>query len=700
MERDIYKALSLKVADSKGEPAVWVSRLAIYEELNPEPKLIRNIPLHRGLNIIWAEESEDDDPTVDITGHSAGKTTFCRLLRYVLGETTFGRKSNVRMIKACLPHGYVAAELRVWDEEQKRHRQWAVRRPIGGGRNSYVKEDATVEEIIADRSCPATLEDYPQKIGLAALVNRLDTVDIVRTGERILWGHLLAWCTRDQEARFQSVHSWRDPRSESDSPAFRFPKEGPLFVMRTALGLFLDQELKDEERLATLAEEKEDLEQQLEKQKREPDFRVNLYGEQLRKRLRDQLRDYAHVVDTATVFKADGELVPNSLEALKDLALKQLREELEASEAERDELQERIDDLVAEIREVREQLERIQVLRDLAAAKAGQLDETARKKAFLRSEDILKKNCGLVQIPLSECTHLADLRSRLSFSEGQDAHSREQNETDAAWQVKARDEQIKGINQRLGHLEEALRQAKRDRVDKNAGVAERTRRIESLEDVWNQFCLWLEKREQPGGYEELDQTRGYLAEKDKDIAATEKRLAKLLSDHDGCRKQLQDIFSASVRAVLASGAYDGVVGLDDRELSFQVTHGPAMTGEAVETLSVLLADMACLVYNSVSNRAGLPGLLLHDSPREADLSRRIYLSYLRFVGTLESHFYEPDSCPFQYIVTTTTAPPKEFRQTHVRAHLNAADSDGLLLRRNIATPPEADADQRALPLSP
>ena len=126
MERDIYKALSLKVADSKAEPAVWVSRLAIYEELKPEPKLIRNIPLQRGLNIIWAEESEDDDPTVDITGHSAGKTTFCRLLRYVLGETTFGRKSNVRMIKGCLPHGYVAAELRVWDEDQKRHRQWAV----------------------------------------------------------------------------------------------------------------------------------------------------------------------------------------------------------------------------------------------------------------------------------------------------------------------------------------------------------------------------------------------------------------------------------------------------------------------------------------------------------------------------------------------------------------------------------------------
>lgn len=72
----------------KSKPDVWISRVVIFERLLPEPVKIRDIPLSKGLNIIWAEEAEDDDPVAEITGHSAGKTTFCRLLRYLLGEKT------------------------------------------------------------------------------------------------------------------------------------------------------------------------------------------------------------------------------------------------------------------------------------------------------------------------------------------------------------------------------------------------------------------------------------------------------------------------------------------------------------------------------------------------------------------------------------------------------------------------------------
>jgi hypothetical protein len=53
----------------------------------------------------------------------------------------------------------------------------------------------------------------------------------------------------------------------------------------------------------------------------------------------------------------------------------------------------------------------------------------------------------------------------------------------------------------------------------------------------------------------------------------------------------------------------------------------------------------------------LPGFLLHDSPREADLGRSIYDRLFEFARKLEGFGPSP---LFQYIVTTTTEPPGEF----------------------------------------
>ncbi len=222
---DLYRELNLEPVRS--QPDVWVSRIMILERIIPSPVVIRDIPLSRGLNIIWAEESEDDNPTAAITGHSAGKTIFCRLLRYVLGERTFGAKAVMELIRKTFPDGYIAAELHVCS------RKWAVRRPFGSGRMSFIKEDASIEELFEQRGASVTQESYPQEIGLESLLDELETGGIVQTGETIQWAHILAWCTRDQEARFQNIYDWRSPRSEAETPSFRFPSA--LFISRPAL---------------------------------------------------------------------------------------------------------------------------------------------------------------------------------------------------------------------------------------------------------------------------------------------------------------------------------------------------------------------------------------------------------------------------------------------------------------------------------
>ncbi len=181
------------------EPWVWLRRLVIVENGNPKTKPIRDIAFNRGLNIVWAQEPDDDDASVEISGHSAGKTSLCRLIRYLLGEKQFATKNNTRLIGKAFYEGYVGGEIIVGTK------QWAVIRPLKKGRTSYVKLNATVEEVLEDRSSAANENDYPDKIGLTALLSELGSGSIIETGQEIKWEHLLAWCTRDQEMRFSDA---------------------------------------------------------------------------------------------------------------------------------------------------------------------------------------------------------------------------------------------------------------------------------------------------------------------------------------------------------------------------------------------------------------------------------------------------------------------------------------------------------------
>ena len=80
-----------------------------------------------------------------------------------------------------------------------------------------------------------------------------------------------------------------------------------------------------------------------------------------------------------------------------------------------------------------------------------------------------------------------------------------------------------------------------------------------------------------------------------------------------------------------------------------------------------------------------PGFVIHDSPREADLGLRLYRGLIRVIAALEAHFPTPESCPFQYILTTTTPPPEEMQGDNiVRLRLDAAHPEGLLFKRNVA----------------
>jgi hypothetical protein len=674
---DIYKELNLKPI--RKEPDIWVSRLVIYEQIVPEPLIIRDIPLSRGLNIIWAEEAEDDFPAAEITGHSAGKTTFCRLLRYVLGEKTFGNEVNTGLFQNSLPNGYVAAEIHVHAQK------WSVIRPIGKGRNSYIKADATIEELLQDRTHPAYLDNYARDIGIEKLLDKLETGEIAQTGETIQWGHVLAWCTRDQECRFQNIHEWRSPRSESDSPTFRFSKAGPLFVMRTLLGLFLPNELRGEEKLAEIIRRRDEVGKELEDKKREPQFRVNLYEKQLRERLKAIFPDEDDI--DARPLRSQ-ELLPEDLSRLTTRATAQIEGLLRELERKRLTIQDGIEDIRVRIRQHEGELSDLDTLLNLNTAAAGEVkgELSQRQEQRKKLEEHKNRLCLLGGVIIGECQHVHNTKNILQMNEFKDAHAMEQAEAMRTELLDKLNIEKARLSVDIDRLHGERQVIDGERATILADIGDKQDKLRDLKRVHEELSVWTQKLNQTGSYDELDNLQKQLEDMGREKTNIENALAKLIHEHDYNRELLASIFSGAVRSVLSSGNYDGIVNLEKRELDFHITHGPAMSGEAVETLSVILADIASLIYNTVNDRAHIPGFLLHDSPREADLGKRIYSTFIRFAASLQEHFGGPDKCPFQYILTTTTPPPSELQnEQFVKLQLNAAEPSGLLLGRNIAS---------------
>ena len=96
---DLLGPQPLTVTPDKGlaGPRLWVRRLVIWKE--PGGEKVRDISLRPGLNVIWSPDGADDAASAEqanAIGHGSGKTLFCRLIRYCLGEDRFCHRAPAR----------------------------------------------------------------------------------------------------------------------------------------------------------------------------------------------------------------------------------------------------------------------------------------------------------------------------------------------------------------------------------------------------------------------------------------------------------------------------------------------------------------------------------------------------------------------------------------------------------------------------
>jgi len=204
--------LSLTAPAGLNEPRLWVRRLALWEAPGG-PKIREDILLRPGLNIIWSPDGSDDDNSsgVRAIGHGAGKSLFCRLLRYCLGEQRFADETQRERIAIAFPNGIVGAEVMLDGV------CWAVVRPLGIRRRHVAIADGNLDEIAAGDGATTSIDPLIEAIEQAIVTPSTASLARLQPGQKA-WPIALAWLTRDQECRFDDVLDWRSPASGSDAP--------------------------------------------------------------------------------------------------------------------------------------------------------------------------------------------------------------------------------------------------------------------------------------------------------------------------------------------------------------------------------------------------------------------------------------------------------------------------------------------------
>lgn len=655
------------------EPRLWLERLVIFRNLDPG-ETIRDITFRRGLNVVWgvAQEAEDESESPGaLTGHSVGKTTLCRLIRYALGESTFGRKSAEKSIRQSFTQGAVGVTLHLDGV------QWSVVRSIGISDDSRAAENRSIEQLL---SAPVKEQPYAyfeasmDKAFIAPLPSRMPP----NSDREYLWSHLLSWLTRDQEARYQNLWEWRSGRSDSGVSAFRNRKEDALFLIRMVMGLVEKEESTLTTQLDIWRKKLKEQEDRKIALQQEPEHQVK-YQEQV---LRTLLGPDCKLTDERdSLFGMNTQV---------SISLNRLESEIESLKSKRDALNVRLAGLRAFIRQHEQIIERIEA--ELAITQEGTEDKGEVKKELHDLENLIENDCTYGQVAFKDCqffiANLKELRGEwIDLQRArQDRRAGQVSETRAVvlreWLEKRTKLQVKlqPARDTIDALEKMYAEIERQIVNLSSQAA----RLKYHAEQWQDGRDLLDGRKKNTELESVLQDIDRLR---RDIREGEKKIGQL-QDHQQRRAvALRTLYDEVLKKVLSTNYSGELRWPPHHDLEFRIHEDAAgLAGEAVETLALVLADFTALLW-SIKDSGYHPGFLLHDSPREADLDRYIYNRFLKSIHDIGDALGGTDA-PFQYIITTTSKPPKAILESeNVRLRLQAHPESELLFRQSLNSRP-------------
>lgn len=597
-------------------PRLWISRLAIYENAEPT-SLIRAISFKKGLNIVVGLEKEN----VALGGHSVGKTSLCRLIRYCLGEARFATKDQEAVIVQNFPQGWVAAELEIDGEG------WRVARPFNRlqARNRASRNE-NVEGVVG-----TAFEGNEYLTYLEALQS------LVPDGSGITWAELLPWLTRDQECSFKRMGEWRSSLSQSESPGLS-QKEADT-IMRCVLGIFRKEENELAGHVETLKKGLSSAKGNVEQATHTPQLEYTISQRQLYTRL-------GIAKPTRDIEPLEAEMAVEKKLTEINKAIEPFEKDLEALEADY------IQFLTLKIgREAELAILRgdVSIKASLtAASKTGE-----REEIYLRVKSAVRdgKFCTYGKVPYAQCK---DVQAHIKLREEGPKLTLQNFKTEAEYKKHCKElEELQAKEKQdaeaFANFENEIKSIEKDikNIKSNINALYRNKDIITgqLNELKNCFAI----ASTPEANEELASAKDEFSRLSGELEASKTTLADIRKQREAGHADLEKAYDTLVKAVFGQET-GGLVNFKEN-LEFHLTGDRPCGGPALKGLARVLADTAAMLSSQTGFNSH-PGFLMHDGPKVFELDTPVQ----QLIEALAQKTPEDggdDFAPFQYIVTIT-----------------------------------------------
>jgi hypothetical protein len=620
--------------------------------------IVRDVELRRGFNIVWAPPHEAPEGNAlfqnGVAGHTAGKSTFCRLVRYALGEGTFAPDGTRRRLRQKIPNAWVLGEVVIDDVG------WVVARPLGIGPRSFCIRGTGIEEATDRTVRRLEYQEFLDAIG-AVTTGRLAAARFPASDEPVRWEHLLPWLSRDQECRFADFLEWRHSSSDSEAPALTV--EERQFVVRSVLGLISDAERLEQQVNARLVLDRKNATQ------REPLFLHQARTDHARA---SNALDKELPLPSTPLF---GSQAREELERLR-ASLRQ-REQGLAEGDRRADLRKELERTISVETNARRDLEESEARLAMEQAALAQLagnNQSSLLAALPPPRDYCNVPMTLAReqgcpLAVSRPTDLGSKRSERTAAQEREGQRRLVQTLEAA---------AANHHAALAAAEAATVVARRGFVSAATAFDEQRGRILEERARLTQIARLVQDAE--SAWRQASEHADAIVRLTREIEESYTRQEQLRSERREAITHFSNTFDYLVRAILGEEVV-GRVETAGRSLSLSVEEHGERDSAAIATVKLLAFDLAAL-SSSVEGHGIFPRFLIHDGPREADLAPDVYERLFLFAHQLERCFSSDPS--FQYILTTTTPPPQAFQvDPWLRLKLAGVPAEERLLRCDL-----------------
>lgn len=645
---------------TRRQPVVFLRKLVLLEELRPPVvKVVREVEFRAGLNIVWADPHTVEAAAggVRVSGHSAGKTTLCRILRWLLGEGHFAPPALEARIATELKDGWAVLAVEVDGQP------WLTGRRFFHKADHCAVQGMTFDELFANdwpEPCPAA----PFLAELrCATIGRLARQRLPGRDEDIPWTHVLGWLARDQETALVDVAAWR---SSAKTPGERGPTVAERhLLLRLVLEMLSEPEGRELEGYA--ADESKRAEQ------REARTALADRAEQACLRL-------GVIVPGGGKPVAGELLLPPARKVVEDkrTQLQRMEADLAANPTARAEQNHRqaLTALASARRDVRTAERDVQKAAE-TYNEHERLRHRLEKGLTQLALQVPPGLCGATRAEAGGCkafkespTDFDQAALLAEFTRLRDAALADWNT--AKQEVEAAREPLADLERNERALAQHLADKKAEREALVAAAARVATQLQSEETLLT---------DAETAHTALATCDARITELSDELTSSRQRQRDLRASHLTTRLAFSQCF-ADVLCFLLGPETNGRVEFSDEGefVSIAESREPMSSG-AIDALTVVALDLAAMLW-SVTGHGHHPRLCIHDSPKVADMAPALYAPLFDLAVQAEE---DAGGAPtFQYILTTTEPPPASLQETkHVVLKLDASQPSGRLFKRDF-----------------